>query len=580
MIRGASVLLAVSLCLPAYAANTSSVFDVPCATLWPVVSDTIRNSGKYEPISIDDTGMTAAYKVGTAWSHANDVVVLKANGTGCQLVVDAPYRGLAYNDARDITERVKRGLAKAPVDSAQPAAAASASAATAPAPQGSLTQTMQSGSGQGSLVQSAQSTSASGRGSLAQSMSSGAQTRAGKGSRTAGSQPAAGGASEQPTGPVHLPADGRIALSVNANCIKDPDPTGFFGNDFYSKCKADELNMVRNAIAAALGPEQVLAPGAAGPATFQLAVTLTKSVDRRSGISDFLPGNMQYEATYQLSDGGGNLIHSGTVAQQGSDSHPVEVEKQFAAKIAGVSAGFMTGGASPNAVAAGQVATTPIDRLAEAGLYEILAEAYRSLNPKPVLPDEARLQKRKAEQAHESYDAKAAREAYIAGLKAANWWPEGMRGLALVLGSTGSPAEAIVWMRRYLAFVPGAADEAEMQAKIDDWSKLAPPPPAEAAQLPMPAGMRLGLSCGDAPAIVAMAKGQPDLEGALVTYVFAGSAADKAGLLKGDIVLNYNGSAIHSAQDLVSNAKKSPDGATVDMEILRGTSKVPLKLQF
>jgi hypothetical protein len=299
-------------------------------------------------------------------------------------------------------------------------------------------------------------------------MSSGSASRpTKKNSRTAAAKPASGGASEQPAGQARLPADARVALSVNANCAKDPDPTGLFGSNFYSKCQADELNIVRSAIADRLGPGQVLAPGAAGPATFQLSVTLTKSIEKMNPVSDFLPGSLQYEATYQLSDGAGNLIHSGTVASQVPDKHPADAEKQFAAKIADAAAGFMSSGSQQAAATAGQPGSgqsLEIQRLSENAFYDILAEAYRSLNPKPLLPDEARLQKRKAEQAQENYDAKTAKEAYIAGLKAANWWPEGMRGLALVQGSTGSPADAIVWMRRYLAFVPDAADAAQMQA--------------------------------------------------------------------------------------------------------------------
>lgn len=242
--------------------------------------------------------------------------------------------------------------------------------------------------------------------------------------------------------------------------------------------------------------------------------------------------------------------------------------------------------AAPSAsglAASGQSAfasTSLHDSPATAGLFEILAQAYRSLNPKPALPDEARLQKRKAEQAQQAHDAKAAKEAYWAALKFTNWWPEGMRGLALILGSTGSPADAIVWMRRYLAFVSDAADAAQMQAKIDEWSRLAPPAPPESTNVPAPAGMHLGLSCTDTPAIVAMALGQPDLEGALVTFLFTGSAAEKAGLAKGDIVLSYNGATVHGAQDLVSGAAKSPAGATADLEVQRGPSKVTLKVQF
>jgi S1-C subfamily serine protease len=134
-------------------------------------------------------------------------------------------------------------------------------------------------------------------------------------------------------------------------------------------------------------------------------------------------------------------------------------------------------------------------------------------------------------------------------------------------------------MRRYLAFVPDAADAAQMQARIDEWARLAPPP-AEDPTPPMPAGMRVGFATTDTPAIVAMWKAQPDLEGALVTYIFADSMAAKGGLAKGDIVLSFNGAAIHGAQDFLSASWKVTAGATVNIEVLRGTQKIPLKLQY
>lgn len=294
MIRSAATLLTLSLCLPAYASKHSVVLDMPCATLWPAVVDTIRNFGKYEPLSIDNSYMTAAYKVGSAMSRVTNSVALVPRRIGCELDIDAPYRGLAYHDASDFTdlERLKSASAADQAD-----APASPTFAATLAQQDSLSQAMQSNVD-------------SGKGSPAQSMQSGSQSRKARDSRSAGSQPASASAGEQPSGPVQLPAGAHIVLTVDARCAKDPDPTGFIGDDFYSKCKPNELNIVRSVIAATLGPEHVLAPGAAGPASFRLAVTLTKSIDKRpSGFlpfSDFASGTMMYEANYQLSDSAGS----------------------------------------------------------------------------------------------------------------------------------------------------------------------------------------------------------------------------------------------------------------------------------
>jgi hypothetical protein len=43
-------------------------YSVPCNVLWPAVKDTLRNSGKYGILGIDNTEMTASFIIGSTFS--------------------------------------------------------------------------------------------------------------------------------------------------------------------------------------------------------------------------------------------------------------------------------------------------------------------------------------------------------------------------------------------------------------------------------------------------------------------------------------------------------------------------------
>jgi hypothetical protein len=131
-------LLLVTLSIPALASTHRDDFKVPCNELWRALKDTLRNSGKYGIIAIDNAEMTASYNMGgnLMAKRVNSAVLNnKDNGTACELQVQTAYSGAFTNDAGDLKKRVEESLAKLKnvplppggADAAAPAAPAQAS---------------------------------------------------------------------------------------------------------------------------------------------------------------------------------------------------------------------------------------------------------------------------------------------------------------------------------------------------------------------------------------------------------------------------------------------------------------------
>ncbi len=106
-------LVILLLTVPGFAKTHKEVFDVSCSALWPALKDTLRNSGKYGIIGIDNTEMTASYNIGgfLAGKRINSVV-LNSKGNACEMQVQTSYSGLENNDAGDLKKRVKQSLDK------------------------------------------------------------------------------------------------------------------------------------------------------------------------------------------------------------------------------------------------------------------------------------------------------------------------------------------------------------------------------------------------------------------------------------------------------------------------------------
>jgi hypothetical protein len=96
------LLLAFISVVPLSAKTHKDVYPLSCANLWPAVKDTLRNSGKYGILGIDNNEMTASFVIGgTLGGKRINSVVLNGKPDSCELQVQTAYSGLEHNDAGD-----------------------------------------------------------------------------------------------------------------------------------------------------------------------------------------------------------------------------------------------------------------------------------------------------------------------------------------------------------------------------------------------------------------------------------------------------------------------------------------------
>ncbi len=150
MKRTVLLILLFTLALPGLASTHKEQYNAPCNTVWTALKDTLRNSGKYGIIAIDNAEMTASYNIGgnLTGKRVNSAILnSKDNGNSCEMQIQTAYSGLVNNDAGDLKKRVDESLAKlkaAPPEGSTsaaesqttPAAATQASLAIDSSPQG------------------------------------------------------------------------------------------------------------------------------------------------------------------------------------------------------------------------------------------------------------------------------------------------------------------------------------------------------------------------------------------------------------------------------------------------------------
>lgn len=86
----------------------------------------------------------------------------------------------------------------------------------------------------------------------------------------------------------------------------------------------------------------------------------------------------------------------------------------------------------------------------------------------------------------------------------------------------------------------------------------------------------LGVGIQDIDSQLAQALEMPEKKGALVTNVLPGLAAEKAGLKRGDVILEYDGDPIEDVRDLQRRVARTAKGKRVKIKILRQGSVASL----
>ena len=115
------VLILLIAAVPSFAKeHVKELYSVNCGVLWPAVKDSVRNSGYYAVIFLDNTEMIATFAVGSGNSLRINSAVLDAKGDTCEMQIQPLYFGALFsNDAGDFKKRVDASLAR--LQSLQPA---------------------------------------------------------------------------------------------------------------------------------------------------------------------------------------------------------------------------------------------------------------------------------------------------------------------------------------------------------------------------------------------------------------------------------------------------------------------------
>jgi len=95
-----------------------------------------------------------------------------------------------------------------------------------------------------------------------------------------------------------------------------------------------------------------------------------------------------------------------------------------------------------------------------------------------------------------------------------------------------------------------------------------------------PAGTLPKLDLGISGIAVAATAGQPNRAGVLVSAVNGGSVAQKAGIIIGDIVYEFDGHPIKELAELDAAVAASAANSSVVIKLYRGTKKISLAARF
>jgi hypothetical protein len=87
-------------------------YAIPCSALWLAVRDTVRNSGHYAIVLIDNNEMVASFAIGVGQGLRIESAVLNPKGETCEMQVQPLYQPGLSNDDGDFKKRVEAAMAQ------------------------------------------------------------------------------------------------------------------------------------------------------------------------------------------------------------------------------------------------------------------------------------------------------------------------------------------------------------------------------------------------------------------------------------------------------------------------------------
>ena len=390
------------------------------------------------------------------------------------------------------------------------------------------------------------------------------------------------GTALQPT----LAGQRRIAVTIQDNCH-----TTEIADDNCDFDNADTRTFLATALNQSLTSHGLVVASADVPTDLRLVVTITEVGDNSPGATGFLCllcdalPQATASASYQVTDAAGRIGPGGSVhtTADGTRAGLQKLADEIATGVTGQSASGVPGTASmgpgvARSYAAGYRAGQQVALVAGNNYRDLVAKAYRLLPTKPPVPADALTDKNAAAAALARGDVASAVTAYTAAVHSAPWWPDAERELAVASARAGQLPAAIVADEMYLKLSPDAPDAGEMKAKLDEWSKAAPPPILP-SNIAMPPGLPgWGIQVADTPDVVTSAMGRPNAKGVLVLLVLTGSPAQTAGFEVGDVIVSVNGDAITSPENLRAITSTLPPHTIAQAAILRGGKQITLNV--
>ena len=86
----------------------------------------------------------------------------------------------------------------------------------------------------------------------------------------------------------------------------------------------------------------------------------------------------------------------------------------------------------------------------------------------------------------------------------------------------------------------------------------------------------LGVNVWEVNAETVREKGLPEERGVLITSVVPDSAADRAGLKKGDVIIEYNGQRVQGVQQFIRLVRETPVGRKITLKVIRDGQELTL----